>query len=154
MSERPPLVKPEWSDVPGPVRITPRTVASATNGTMDRATVPAAEQAKRIAAAAVIAAPAGQCADRLREAADLLQAQGANPYRVAAYRKAADTICGLSGEAIVDLVDREGVDGLDRLPHVGRGIAMAIVEMVRTGMGLWFSKEDFLSSHRGDARGG
>ena len=133
MSERPPLVKPEWSDVPGPVRITPRTVASATNGTMDRATVPAAEQAKRIAAAAVFAAPAGQCADRLREAADLLQAQGANPYRVAAYRKAADTICGLSGEAIVDLVDREGVDGLDRLPHVGRGIAMAIVEMVRTG---------------------
>ena len=31
-------------------------------------------------------------ADRLREAADLLQAQGANPYRVAAYRKAADTV--------------------------------------------------------------
>ena len=31
------------------------------------------------------------------------------------------------------LVDREGVDGLDRLPHVGRGIATAIIEMVRTG---------------------
>jgi hypothetical protein len=72
-------------------------------------------------------------ADRLREAADLLQAQGANPYRVAAYRKAADTISRLPPEEIVRLVDSEGVDGLDRLPHVGRGIATALVEMVRTG---------------------
>jgi DNA polymerase/3'-5' exonuclease PolX len=30
-----------------------------------------------------------RCADRLREAADLLEAQGANPFRVSAYRKAA-----------------------------------------------------------------
>jgi DNA polymerase (family X) len=74
-----------------------------------------------------------QCADRLREAAELLAAQGANPYRVAAYRKAADTLCGLEHRAIVDLVEREGVEGLDRLPHVGRGIATAVVEMVRTG---------------------
>lgn len=72
-------------------------------------------------------------ADRLREAADLLQAQGANPYRVAAYRKAADTIGRLRAEEIVELVDRAGIDGLDRLPHVGRGIATALVEMVRTG---------------------
>ena len=72
-------------------------------------------------------------ADRLREAADLLQAQGANPYRVAAYRKAADTIGRVPAAEIAGLVDREGVDGLDRLPHVGRGIATAIVEMVRTG---------------------
>jgi Holliday junction resolvasome RuvABC DNA-binding subunit len=72
-------------------------------------------------------------ADRLRETADLLQAQGANPYRVAAYRKAADTVGRMPPEDIVALVDREGVDGLDRLPHVGRGIATAIVEMVRTG---------------------
>jgi hypothetical protein len=72
-------------------------------------------------------------ADRLRDTADLLQAQGANPYRVAAYRKAADTVGRQPPEAIAALVDREGVDGLDRLPHVGRGIATAIVEMVRTG---------------------
>jgi hypothetical protein len=72
-------------------------------------------------------------ADRLREAADLLQAQGANPYRVAAYRKAADTVARMHPAEIVALVDRDGVEGLDRLPHVGRGIATAIVEMVRTG---------------------
>jgi Holliday junction resolvasome RuvABC DNA-binding subunit len=72
-------------------------------------------------------------ADRLRENADLLQAQGANPYRVAAYRKAADSIGRLPPAEIASLVDREGIEGLDRLPHVGRGIATAIVEMVRTG---------------------
>jgi DNA polymerase (family X) len=36
-----------------------------------------------------------RCADRLREAADLLQAQGANPFRVSAYRKAAATVLEL-----------------------------------------------------------
>jgi hypothetical protein len=72
-------------------------------------------------------------ADRLREAADLLQAQGANPYRVTAYRKAAETVGRHPPVEIAVLVDREGVEGLDRLPHVGRGIATAIVEMVRTG---------------------
>lgn len=72
-------------------------------------------------------------ADRLREAADLLQAQGANPYRVAAYRRAAETLSGYAPEQLVELVERDGIDGLDRLPHVGRGIATAVLEMVRTG---------------------
>ena len=76
-------------------------------------------------AVASASAPICDYADRLREAADLLQSQGANPYRVSAYRKAADSITGLDHAAIVDLVDREGIDGLDRLPHVGRGIATA-----------------------------
>ncbi|HET9268399.1 MAG TPA: helix-hairpin-helix domain-containing protein [Vicinamibacterales bacterium] len=97
-------------------------------------TVPEAPVATSLAGVVESAvSPACDYADRLREAADLLQAQGANPYRVAAYRKAADSILTLDHAAIVDLVDREGIDGLDRLPHVGRGIATAIVEMVRTG---------------------
>jgi hypothetical protein len=95
---------------------------------------PDAAAATRLAdATASGVVPSRDYADRLREAADLLQAQGANPYRVAAYRKAADAIAALDHAAIVDLVEREGIDGLDRLPHVGRGIATAIVEMVRTG---------------------
>lgn len=85
------------------------------------------------AAAALAPVPERNCADRLREAADLLEAQGANQYRVAAYRKAADSITGMSPAEIAAIVEREGVDGLDNLPHVGRGIAAAIVEMVRTG---------------------
>ncbi|HET9693609.1 MAG TPA: helix-hairpin-helix domain-containing protein [Steroidobacteraceae bacterium] len=101
---------------------------------MERVTAPEAPATtSRAGTVASAIAPPCDYADRLREAADLLQAQGANPYRVAAYRKAADAITGLDHAAIVDLVDREGIDGLDRLPHVGRGIATAIVEMVRTG---------------------
>src|SRR5512139_2762884 len=100
---------------------------------MERVTAPGIEVATRVATASACGESACVCADRLREAADLLAVQGANPYRVAAYRRAADTLCKLDQAEIVDLVEREGVDGLDRLPHIGRGIATAIVEMVRTG---------------------
>jgi Holliday junction resolvasome RuvABC DNA-binding subunit len=70
--------------------------------------------------------------DRLREAADLLEAQGANPFRVSAYRRAADTLGGL-GEDVDELLEREGLSGLDALPGIGRGIAAAIAEIHRSG---------------------
>jgi len=73
-----------------------------------------------------------RCADRLREAADLLQSQGANPFRVSAYRKAAATILELR-EDVQAIIDREGLPGLEALPNVGRGIAAALLEMTRTG---------------------
>jgi putative hydrolase len=73
------------------------------------------------------------CAAWLREAADLLQAQGANPTRVDAYRNAAGTLAGLDRSAVIELVESEGTDGVARLPRVSRGIATAVVEMVRTG---------------------
>jgi len=73
-----------------------------------------------------------RCADRLREAADLLEAQRANPFRVSAYRKAAATVLGLEGN-IADIVEREGLPGLEALPGIGRGIASALLEMTRTG---------------------
>jgi hypothetical protein len=73
-----------------------------------------------------------RCADRLREAADLLEAQGANPFRVSAYRKAAMTVLELP-EDLAARVDRDGLPGLEALPSIGRGIAAALLEMVRTG---------------------
>src|SRR5512139_2314750 len=73
-----------------------------------------------------------RCADRLREAADLLHAQGANPFRVSAYRKAATTVLDLP-EDLDAIVEREGLPGLEALPHIGRGIATALLEMTRTG---------------------
>jgi putative hydrolase len=73
-----------------------------------------------------------RCADRLREAADLLHAQGANPFRVSAYRKAADTILGLP-EELTTIIERQGMPGLEALPSVGRGIASALLEMTRSG---------------------
>jgi DNA polymerase (family X) len=71
-------------------------------------------------------------ADRLREAADLLEAQGANPFRISAYRKAADTVRDLA-EDVDAIIEREGSAGLERLPNIGRGIAAALTEMARTG---------------------
>jgi Holliday junction resolvasome RuvABC DNA-binding subunit len=73
-----------------------------------------------------------QCADRLREAADLLDAQGANPFRVGAYRRAAETVRDLP-EDLARLIEREGLEGLEALPGIGRGIASALLEMNRTG---------------------
>ncbi len=72
-----------------------------------------------------------EIADKLREAAELLHAQGANPYRVSAYRKAADTVAQLS-RSLREIFDSEGVKGLDALPNVGEGIASAITEILIT----------------------
>ena len=71
-------------------------------------------------------------ADRLLEMADLLEQQGANPYRINAYRRAARTLSGYRGE-VTALALKEGLDGLDDLPGIGRSIGLAILEMVQTG---------------------
>jgi hypothetical protein len=73
-----------------------------------------------------------QIAALLRQAAELLQAQGANPFRVGAYRKAADALLAYRGD-VRALFERKGLAGLDELPGVGAGIAAAIAEMLRTG---------------------
>jgi DNA polymerase (family 10) len=72
------------------------------------------------------------CADRLREAAALLEGQAANPFRVSAYRHAADTLAEMKGD-VGPIIERDGAEGLETLPHIGRGIAGALVEMWRTG---------------------
>ncbi len=73
-----------------------------------------------------------EIAARLREAGQLLAAQGASGFRARAYRRAADTVAGL-GEELVSLLDRAGIAGLIALPGVGRSIALAINEMCRSG---------------------
>ncbi len=71
-------------------------------------------------------------AGALRELADLLDLQGANPFRITAYRRAADTIDHLDRD-LGEILEREGFDGLTALPNVGYGIAGAIREMLATG---------------------
>jgi putative hydrolase len=71
-------------------------------------------------------------AERLREAAALLEQQGANPFRVNAYRKAADTVEELGQDAGM-ILWTEGFEGLTALPGIGPLIGGAIVEMIRTG---------------------
>ena len=84
--------------------------------------------------------PAGQrtglsnadLASLLEEVADLLEMQGANTYRVRAYRVGAETLrnCGQSARVILQT---EGLAGLMQLPGIGRSLAHAIQRMVRSG---------------------
>jgi putative hydrolase len=69
---------------------------------------------------------------KLAQAAELLEQQGANPFRVSAYRKASGTVSRLS-EDIRTLVAAEGEAGLVKLPNIGKGIAASIMEMTTTG---------------------
>ena len=73
-----------------------------------------------------------QVAERLREAAELLEQQQANPFRLSAYRRAAETVAGLD-EDVAAVLEREGIEGLDALPGIGPVLAQAIAQMVRTG---------------------
>jgi hypothetical protein len=74
----------------------------------------------------------GTVAARLREVADLLHGQEASPYRVAAYRRAADTIAGLE-EDVARLVRQGGMAALCALPGIDRALASVIEELVRSG---------------------
>jgi len=73
-----------------------------------------------------------QIAERLEEVAILLEQQDASPFRVAAYRHAADTVSGLD-EDLGEILETRGVDGLVALPGIGDSIAAAVREMLRTG---------------------
>jgi putative hydrolase len=74
-----------------------------------------------------------EIAGRLREVARLLEDQGANPFRVRAYRRAAETLERLR-QSVADIVEREGVDGLRKIPGVGESLARSIHHLVSTGM--------------------
>jgi DNA polymerase (family 10) len=69
-------------------------------------------------------------ADIFNEVADLLEIEGANQYRVRAYRNAARTISTLSRD-VSDMVE-EGED-LSELPGIGEDLAGKIEEIVETG---------------------
>ena len=73
-----------------------------------------------------------QIAMKLAQAADLLEQQGANPFRVSAYRHAGDTVSRLESDISV-ILEEEGEAGLVRLPAIGKGIAASIRELVTTG---------------------
>jgi len=74
----------------------------------------------------------GWIAERLRQAANLLAAQGVNPFRVSAYRRAADAIEALDGD-VRDMAEAGGQAALEALPGVGPSITGAVAEMLATG---------------------
>lgn len=73
-----------------------------------------------------------QIALKLAQAADLLEQQGANPFRVTAYRRASETVSRLDQD-IRELAETGGSAGLINLPAIGKGIASAIQELLDTG---------------------
>lgn len=71
-------------------------------------------------------------AQRLRDHARQLEDRQANLYRIKAYRRAAETVLGLS-QPISAMVANQGRAGLRTLPGVGAHLALAIESLVRTG---------------------
>lgn len=73
-----------------------------------------------------------EAADIFRHCAEVLRQQAANPFRINAYVRAAETLESLQTDAR-DILRDEGVAGLIKLPAIGRGLAAAIDEIARTG---------------------
>ena len=71
-------------------------------------------------------------AERFREAADLLEAQEASPFRVRAYRQGASTLTQLD-RSLEAIYEEEGREGLEALPNIGSALTNAIAETLRTG---------------------
>lgn len=71
-------------------------------------------------------------ANRLTSHAHMLEQARSSLYRVRAYRRAAETVLGLD-EPVAQIVDRDGRKGLQSLDGIGRHLAIAIEQLVRTG---------------------
>jgi DNA polymerase (family X) len=74
----------------------------------------------------------GDVAGRLEELARLLEAQGADRFRVRAYQQAARTIRFLP-RPVSEVLAKDGVEGLESLPHVGESIARAVRDLLARG---------------------
>jgi DNA polymerase (family 10) len=69
-------------------------------------------------------------AETLRRVADLLEIEGANPFRIRAYRRAALTVEDLPQSAAKMVADGKTLVGL---PGIGKDLAGKITEIVNTG---------------------
>lgn len=68
-------------------------------------------------------------AEAFDEIADLLAIQGANTFRIRAYRRAAQTVRGLSHE----ITEAASPEEYESLPGVGADLAEKIAELIKTG---------------------
>jgi len=73
-----------------------------------------------------------EIAEQLRLMAGILEQQDANPFRINAYRHGADTIANLD-KPIDSILKHGGTDALIAIPTIGKGIALAVNEIVSTG---------------------
>jgi hypothetical protein len=73
-----------------------------------------------------------QVAGRLEEVARVLEEQDANPYRVRAYRRAAETLRRLE-RPVAEVLTERGLPGLQAFPGIGESLARSIRDIVVTG---------------------
>jgi DNA polymerase (family 10) len=74
----------------------------------------------------------GRISDVLERVADLLEQQGANPFRVRSYRRAADAV--RSAEMpLAGRLEEGDLGALQEIPGIGERLAGAIQEIVQTG---------------------
>lgn len=73
-----------------------------------------------------------EIACRLEEAADLLEAQGANPFRVQAYRRAAAGV-RRSSRPLGEIWREQGDEGLRGITGVGERLATSLRTLITTG---------------------
>jgi DNA polymerase (family 10) len=71
-------------------------------------------------------------AGRLDEVASIFAEQGANRFRVQAYRNSANTLRSLP-DSVAEIFRREGMEGLEKIPGVGASIARAIRDILLHG---------------------
>ncbi|MFO0579890.1 MAG: helix-hairpin-helix domain-containing protein [Polyangia bacterium] len=76
--------------------------------------------------------PNAEVADRLDEAAQLLEQQGANPFRCRAYQRAAAFVRSLE-RPVAAIWREEGEEGLLRLPGIGPHLMHALRDLVQNG---------------------
>ncbi len=71
-------------------------------------------------------------AGRLDEVARIFAEQGANRFRVQAYRNAANVLRSLP-DSVAEIFQREGIEGLEKIPGVGTSIARAVRDILLHG---------------------
>jgi DNA polymerase (family X) len=78
------------------------------------------------------ASPNTDIAGRLDEVANIFKEQGANRFRVQAYRRAANVLRHLS-RSVADIFREQGLEGLEQIPEIGASIARAIRDILLHG---------------------
>jgi DNA polymerase (family 10) len=73
-----------------------------------------------------------QVAARLDEVAQILEEQGANRFRVGAYRRAGETLRRMP-RPVSEVLKEGGLEALEALPHVGESLARSIRDLLKTG---------------------
>ena len=73
-----------------------------------------------------------EIAKRFHRLAALMEVRGDDPFRLRSYRNAAEAI-EVWPTSLKDIVEQEGVDGLQTIPGVGKAIAGKVVELIERG---------------------